>query len=102
MMGVHLLFFDYGQKMCDKEIDASIKIWEKLVKDYPDKEIVFKNFGVELLEEIGGSALTDYNYDIKDGAEFIGKPEAWVPARNLVLLSLATAYADKIFLAKFG
>jgi 7-cyano-7-deazaguanine synthase in queuosine biosynthesis len=61
--GVHLLFFDYGQKMCDKEIDASIKIWEKLVKDYPDKEIVFKNFGVELLEEIGGSALTDYNYD---------------------------------------
>ncbi len=98
--GVHLLFFDYGQKMSDKEIDACLKIYGELHDQYPHKDLVFKNFGVELLEDIGGSALTDYRMEVQDGAEFLGKPTAWVPARNLVLLSLATAYADKNFLSE--
>src|SRR5699024_6162571 len=51
---------------------------------------------LDFLHKIGGSSLTDANMTIPDytGDEEI--PSTYVPARNLIFLSLATAYAEVV------
>lgn len=44
----------------------------------------------------GGSALTDKNIDVPDAEDSKGIPITYVPARNLIFLSFAAAYAEAI------
>lgn len=51
---------------------------------------------VSFLGEIGGSALTDESIAVRTSGVDEEIPETYVPARNLIFLSLATAYAEVI------
>ncbi|GAA0374198.1 7-cyano-7-deazaguanine synthase QueC [Bacillus horti] len=81
--------FHYGQRH-NREVEQAKKVAEYYkVKDH---RIVNLSF----LKEIGGSALTDEELDVPTEGEEGGIPITYVPARNLIFLSLATAYAEVV------
>ena len=81
------LSFDYGQRHRG-ELEASEKISHSL------GAVEHRVFKLDLAQW-GGSALTDPGIDVPDynGA---GIPVTYVPARNMVFLSLATAWGEVI------
>ena len=81
------LSFDYGQRHRG-ELEASEKISRSL------GAVEHRVFKLDLAQW-GGSALTDTDIDVPDynGA---GIPVTYVPARNMVFLSLATAWGEVI------
>jgi 7-cyano-7-deazaguanine synthase len=88
----HALAFDYGQRH-RHELVAAARIAEHL------GAASFRVFPLDL-RAFGGSALTDDAIAVpKDRADetiAAGIPSTYVPARNLVFLSLATAYAEAL------
>jgi 7-cyano-7-deazaguanine synthase len=72
------------------------KAVEKIAKFLRAKEIKFVN--VDFLGNLGSSALTDKSIKVpqrKDVKMELGStPSTWVPCRNLVLLSLASAWVE--------
>jgi 7-cyano-7-deazaguanine synthase len=86
----HALSFDYGQRH-RHELSAAERVSAQL------GAAEHRTVAVDL-RAIGGSALTasiDVPKDRVDGAEH-GIPVTYVPARNLVFLSIATAYAETL------
>lgn len=83
--------FHYGQRH-QHEIEHAKKIAE--FYGVAVHKIVDMNF----LKEIGGSALTDPAIEVPDYQDQNQNdiPATYVPARNLIFLSLATAYAEVI------
>ena len=83
------LHFNYGQRTEKKELEAFRKIAEELeVKEKYEIDIPF-------FTQIGASALTDKSIDVPtDGIEE-GVPITYVPFRNGIFLSIATAIAEK-------
>ena len=80
------LSFDYGQRhRC--ELDAAARVAEALgaVKH------VVATIDLRLW---GGSALTDSAIDVPDAEHSAGIPVTYVPARNLIFLSFAAAWAE--------
>jgi len=80
--------FDYGQRH-RIEIAASLEI----SKAFAAKQ--HKVIHVDL-NAIGGSALTSEMDVPKDQAETTAIPSTYVPARNLIFLSLASAFAETV------
>jgi len=80
--------FDYGQKHRAELIAA-----ENIARHYqvPHKIIDLKDLG-----RMGGSALTDQNIHAKDYDASKAIPNTYVPARNIVFLSIALGYAEII------
>ncbi|MYL64793.1 7-cyano-7-deazaguanine synthase QueC [Bacillus hwajinpoensis] len=81
--------FHYGQKH-NREVEQA-----KKVADYynaPDHRIV----NISFLNQIGGSALTDDSIDVPTDMDEDEIPVTYVPARNMIFLSLASAYAEVI------
>ncbi|MBS1371558.1 MAG: 7-cyano-7-deazaguanine synthase QueC [Lentisphaeria bacterium] len=82
----YALSFDYGQRhLC--ELEAAGRVAEQI--------------GAELHNTVqidlrlwGGSALTDDAIAVPDAEESKGVPVTYVPARNLIFLSFATAWAE--------
>ncbi len=80
--------FRYGQRH-EVELDRSRKLCEQadvphIILDLP-------------LNRIGGSALTDPDRTIRDIPEHeigTGIPETYVPARNMIFLSIAAGYCE--------
>jgi len=82
------LAFDYGQRH-RVELQASATIAK--VNGITDHRVIRVDLGV-----IGGSALTT-NLDVpKDAADDSDIPVTYVPARNLVFLSLAAGLAETV------
>lgn len=81
------LSFSYGQRH-SRELECA-----KLVAHYyhaPIHQVIKTN-----MEDIGGSALTDKNAGIPVGdVNRVGIPDTYVPARNLIFLSYALAFAE--------
>lgn len=83
---VYPISFDYGQRL-RRELDCAKK--------------VVNHFGIKThriikMDNVGGSALTDFNIDVP---EFHGDgqiPVTYVPARNIIFLSYATGYAEVV------
>ena len=83
------LHFNYGQRTEKKELKSFRKI-----ADYLD---VIKRYEIELdfFKQIGASALIDNSLDVPvDGIED-GIPITYVPFRNGIFLSIASAIAEK-------
>jgi len=83
------LHFNYGQRTEKKELDAFRKISKKLecIESY--------EIDLDFFKQIGASALTDSSLDVPtDGVEE-GVPITYVPFRNGIFLSIATAIAEK-------
>ncbi len=89
--GVYALTFDYGQRH-RVELQAARRVAESL-------QIVHHKVISVDLRQIGGSALTDNiavpkNRELERESSVI--PVTYVPARNLILLSLAVGWAEVI------
>jgi len=81
--------FNYGQRTQDRELKAFRDICKEL-----DLENIYE-IDIPFFTQIGASALTDDNIDIPvDGIE-PGVPITYVPFRNGIFLSIASAIAEK-------
>jgi 7-cyano-7-deazaguanine synthase len=81
--------FNYGQRTEHKELEAFRNISIELgVKEKYEINIPF-------FTQIGASALTDTSIDVPTGGVEDGVPVTYVPFRNGIFLSIATAIAEK-------
>lgn len=86
---LYTLCFDYGQRH-NKELKAAAKL-AKLAGVKSHKEVSLR------LDGWGGSSLTDKSIDIEDGnIERKDIPNTYVPARNMIFLSVAASFAEAI------
>ena len=86
---VYALSFDYGQKH-HKELESA----KATAKKVGAKE---HNMVTLQLNLWGGSSLTDSKIDVEDGdVTRTDIPQTYVPARNMVFLSVAASYAEAI------
>lgn len=86
---LYAITFKYGQKH-DKEIKSAMAVARHAgVKEHKIVEL--------LLNQWKGSSLTDPGMNIQDGnVERNTIPDTYVPARNMVFLSVAASYADAL------
>lgn len=83
------LHFNYGQRTVAKELEsyravcADLGVSEKYEID------------LDFFKTIGASALTDHSIDVPTGGIEAGVPITYVPFRNGIFLSIATAIAEK-------
>ena len=89
----HALSFNYGQRHA-VEIDAARKIANHLKVE---KHLIFPLS----LDSIGGSALTDSEIEVPTTSQSAAHQEdvipiTYVPARNLIFLSIALAWAETL------
>ncbi|NQY95274.1 MAG: 7-cyano-7-deazaguanine synthase QueC [Campylobacteraceae bacterium] len=81
--------FNYGQRTQDRELKAFRNICSEL-----ELENIYE-IDIPFFTQIGASALTDDTIDVPiDGIE-PGVPITYVPFRNGIFLSIATAIAEK-------
>lgn len=86
LIGLH---FNYGQRTQQKELEAFRKISDAL-------DVVEKyEIDLDFFKQIGASALTDRSLDVPTGGVEAGVPITYVPFRNGIFLSIATAIAEK-------
>ena len=86
---LYAITFLYGQKH-DKELKSALAV----AKAVGVKEHKIVNL---LLNQWHGCSLTDPDMDVKDGnAERQDIPDTYVPARNMVFLSVAASWADAL------
>jgi 7-cyano-7-deazaguanine synthase len=83
------LHFNYGQRTVSKELDCFRAICDDLeVKEKYEIDLDF-------FKTIGASALTDLAIDVPTTGVEEGVPVTYVPFRNGIFLSIATAIAEK-------
>ncbi|MDR0983349.1 MAG: 7-cyano-7-deazaguanine synthase QueC [Culturomica sp.] len=84
---IYAISFRYGQKH-SKELECACKTAKKAgVKEHKIVDI--------MLNQWHGSSLTDSTMEIGDGdINRTDIPDTYVPARNMVFLSIAASYAD--------
>jgi len=83
------LHFNYGQRTQTKELDSFRKI-SKCLNCIESYEI-----DLDFFKQIGASALTDSSLDIPTAGVEDGVPITYVPFRNGIFISIATAIAEK-------
>ena len=83
------LHFNYGQRTVAKELESFRAICTDLG--------VTEKYEIDLdfFKTIGASALTDHTIDVPTGGVEAGVPSTYVPFRNGIFLSIATAIAEK-------
>lgn len=83
------LHFNYGQRTVAKELSSFRAICDDLG--------VTEKYEIDLdfFKTIGASALTDHSIDVPTGGIEAGVPITYVPFRNGIFLSIATAIAEK-------
>jgi 7-cyano-7-deazaguanine synthase len=83
------LHFNYGQRTVAKELASFRAICDDLG--------VSEKYEIDLdfFKVIGASALTDHTIDVPTGGIEAGVPITYVPFRNGIFLSIATAIAEK-------
>lgn len=87
--GIVALHFNYGQRTVEKELEAYRAICDALG--------IGAKYEIDLdfFTTIGASALTDHNIDVPTAGVEPGVPVTYVPFRNGIFLSIATAIAEK-------
>lgn len=84
----YALSFSYGQRHTT-ELDCAAAIARKA--GVAAHSVIDINLALW-----GGSALTDKSLDVPDAEDSKGIPITYVPARNLIFLSFASAYAEAL------
>lgn len=83
------LHFNYGQRTASKELECFRAICNDLGASSPYE------IDLDFFKTIGASALTDYAIDVPVSGIEKGVPVTYVPFRNGIFLSIATAIAEK-------
>jgi len=86
LIGIH---FNYGQRTEQKELAC----YRKIVQNLEIKESY--EIPLDFFKQIGATALIDKKLDIPIGGIEEGVPITYVPFRNGIFLSVATAIAEK-------
>ncbi len=86
LIGIH---FNYGQRTEQKELEC----YRKIVQNLEIKESY--EIPLDFFKQIGATALIDKEIDIPTGGIEEGIPVTYVPFRNGIFLSVATAIAEK-------
>ena len=86
IIGLH---FNYEQRTQTKELEAFNAICNEL--NVKDPYIV----NLDFFSQLGASALTDESIEVPTGGIEEGVPSTYVPFRNGIFISLATAIAEK-------
>lgn len=86
---LHTLSFNYGQRH-DRELKAASRLAS--LAGVKSHRVVSLN-----MNQWGGSSLTDKNMEVEDGnVDRTDIPVTYVPARNMVFLSIAASFAEAI------
>ena len=83
---ITLLHFDYGSRAAARELEAATRVANDL-----RCPLIVQKIDVYRPED---SPLLNHEQAIADGPSGIETAHEWVPARNLVMLSIATAIAE--------
>jgi len=86
IIGLH---FNYEQRTQKKELEA----FHKICKELKVKDPYVVN--LDFFSQIGASALTDKSIEVPTSGVEEGVPVTYVPFRNGIFISLATAIAEK-------
>ncbi|MDQ0416067.1 7-cyano-7-deazaguanine synthase [Croceifilum oryzae] len=86
---VYPITFLYGQRHQHEVEKARLIAQHYGIADH-------KIVDVQFLGDIGGSSLTNHSLDVPTSGLTDDIPNTYVPGRNLIFLSLATAYAEVI------
>jgi len=83
------LHFNYGQRTEKKELESFRKIAKSLnaIEQY--------EIDLDFFKQIGASALTDSSLEVPTSGVEEGVPITYVPFRNGIFISIATAIAEK-------
>lgn len=85
-MDIHLIHFQYGCRAEGPEVTAIKAVAKEL-------DVPLTLFPLNIYEK-GDSPLFDHDSKVAGGEEGAEFAHEWVPARNLVMLSVATAFAE--------
>lgn len=88
---VHLLHFDYGCHATANERSAVDAIFNDLAQKHANVHLT--HLSLPMLKTFGGSSLTT-DRPVSEGDYGAETDSEWVPARNLLMLSVAAAYCD--------
>lgn len=83
------MHFNYDQRTQKKELEC----FDGICKDLEVKEKYILD--LDFFKQLGASALTDKSIEIPTGGVGDGVPVTYVPFRNGIFLSMATAVAEK-------
>ena len=86
IIGLH---FNYEQRTQEKELEA----FHKICNELEVKEPYIVN--LDFFSQLGASALTDKSIEVPVNGVEEGVPVTYVPFRNGIFISLATAVAEK-------
>lgn len=89
---IHAVSFNYGQRHHDKEMSCAITNCNKLAKSHKQINLDF------FKDVVDTSALLNDDIDVAKARDVLGDPQTvnYVPNRNMMLLSICTAYAESI------
>ena len=89
---IHAVSFNYGQRHFDKEMECAIA-------NCYFKSKTHKRLNLDFFKDIvNTSALTNDDIDVAKAKDVLGDPQTvnYVPNRNMMMLSICTAYAESI------
>ena len=89
---VHAVSFNYGQRHFKREMECAIKSCEHIAKTH-------KQINLDFFKDIvNNSSLVNDDIDVAKTKDVLGDPQTvnYVPNRNMMMLSICTAYAESI------
>lgn len=93
---IHAVSFNYGQRHEKELVCASTQV-QDIISKYGADKITHKVIDIPFFRDIAGtSALTNSGIDVAKARDVMGDPQTvnYVPFRNLMLISIACAYAE--------
>lgn len=89
---IHALSFNYGQKHVDKELQCALSQTGTISKSHKILDLTF------FKDIVTTSALTNDDIAVAKTRDVLGDPQTvnYVPNRNMMMLSICTAYAESI------
>lgn len=89
---IHAVSFNYGQRHHDQELKRAVDNCKKLCKTHKIIDLTF------FRDIVNSSSLVNDQIDVAKTKDVLGDPQTvnYVPNRNMMMLSICTAYAESI------
>tara|TARA_B100002019_G_scaffold260184_1_gene246107 strand:- start:294 stop:1004 length:711 start_codon:yes stop_codon:yes gene_type:complete len=89
---VHAVSFNYGQRHFEREMQCAVKSCEHIAKTHKQLNLDF------FRDIVNSSSLVNDDIEVAKTKDVLGDPQTvnYVPNRNMMMLSICTAYAESI------
>jgi 7-cyano-7-deazaguanine synthase len=89
---IHAVSYNYGQRHFDKEMSCAISNCKDLAETHKQIDLSF------FKDIVTSSSLVNNDIDVAKARDVLGDPQTvnYVPNRNMMMLSICTAYAESI------